>query len=402
MVGTNRGAIPATLRRTNERAIIGLLMQMGTASRADLAKAAGLSQPTTGKITSELLELDILQEIEAAPVSEAFPPATNRVGRPGRMLRLNCERNRFLALELDVAETRLAAMPIAMREDQWAAAFPTTTSPATWQGHLRRALAKIPIEGLWGILVSVPGVVDEKTGKVLFSPNLHWTEKVNLAAVIQEVCDLPVLLVQEIRALALGHLTVNPKARDFLLVDFGNGVGGAIVKGGRLFINPLPLNGELGHTPVPGNQRVCGCGARGCVETLVGRHGLLESFAATHPRSPSTWRNLLETVEKRGLDAWLAISIEAACASIAGALNVLGLRHVVITGFLDEFPSGVRDALAQGIRRGTMWARFGEVSCEFAHRHRAAGLAGVGLDRFLIPAAHYEGLRSRHLQPLAR
>ena len=72
----------------------------------------------------------------------------------------------------------------------------------------------------------------------------------------------PVLLVQEIRALALGHLTADPAAQDFLLVDFGEGVGGAIVLEGKLYSPSTPLSGELGHTPVPGNRRLCGCGGR--------------------------------------------------------------------------------------------------------------------------------------------
>jgi len=45
----------------------------------------------------------------------------------------------------------------------------------------------------FGCLVSVPGIVDEKHGRVLFSPNLHWTESANLAELIQGVWDAPVI-----------------------------------------------------------------------------------------------------------------------------------------------------------------------------------------------------------------
>jgi len=60
---------------------------------------------------------------------------------------------------------------------------------------------------------------------VLFSPNLHWTESVDLVGLIQRVWKLPVAMVQEERALALGHRFVNEETEDFLLVDFGEGVG---------------------------------------------------------------------------------------------------------------------------------------------------------------------------------
>ena len=54
MLGVKTAALPASLRRTNQRTVISLLLRLGNASRADLAKAAGISQPTAGKITTEL------------------------------------------------------------------------------------------------------------------------------------------------------------------------------------------------------------------------------------------------------------------------------------------------------------------------------------------------------------
>lgn len=392
MVGFQTGAIPAALRRANERTVISLLSRMGAASRADLAKAAGLSQPTAGKITSDLLELGILQEVTSEAITAKAPA---KVGRPGRLLRLNRETNRFLAVEMDVAETRLALLPIALLEDRWVAAFPTTASPAEWKRNFKRALTQLPLAGLWGVLVSAPGIVDEKAGRVLFSPNLHWTEGVDLPALIQSVLNLPVLLVQEIRALALGHLAANPQTTDFLLVDFGQGVGGAIVKHGRLYDHPLPLSGELGHTPVPGNHRRCGCGAVGCVETLMNRRGLLQSFTEAAPHTPGTWSALVEHLKTEGLPPWLAASLDSMAAVIAGSLNVLGLRNVLITGDLSQLPGGVMEHLASAVQRGALWARFGQVTCAAALRRRAAGLAALGLDRLLVPAAHHEGLRSR-------
>ena len=379
------GAIPSNLRRMNERTIVNLLGRMGLASRAELAKAAGISQPTAGKITQELLRLGIVQEVDEETQSED-PAIAGRIGRPGRLLRLNSDHPRFLVIQMGVAQTSLALLAVAVADDDhWSHAFDTPASAEEWIKRVQVTIGPIDAEQLWGVLISVPGIVDEQEGKVLFSPNLHWTERVNLPELVQAVWPVPVLLVQEIRALALGHLAAEPHGEDFLLVDFGQGVGGAIVQHGKLFDSTLPLSGELGHTTVIGNSRACGCGAVGCVETLISRRGLLQSFAASGVAGPTTWPALSHYLAENAMPHWLERSLDAASAIIAGALNVLGLKRAVITGSLTELPPGVIEHLAKGVKQGAMWARFGEVACQSAQRRRAMGLVGVGVDRLLIP-----------------
>src|SRR4051812_38671250 len=99
MLEVKTAALPASLRRTNQRTVISLLFRMGTASRADLAKAAGISQPTAGKIISELLSLGILEEVDSPPPNRRATESSNgkpRLGRPGQLIRLDDRRLRFL------------------------------------------------------------------------------------------------------------------------------------------------------------------------------------------------------------------------------------------------------------------------------------------------------------------
>jgi len=386
MLGIKTAALPGSLRRTNQRTVISLLLRLGAASRADLAKAAGISQPTAGKITTELLKLGILQE--AGPSGNGDQAGTPRLGRPGQLLRLDTRRARFLTIELGVSETNVSALPVALEmHDEWAFTFPTPRSPEAWLKQLKAVSGGLSGAHFWGVLISVPGIVDEAAGKVLFSPNLHWLEKVHLPRLVGKLWPLPVLLVQEIRALALGHLSAGPGGEDFFLVDFGEGVGGAIVLGGKLYSHPKPLSGEFGHTPVPGNHRRCGCGAVGCLETLVSERGLLESYQGASGRSARAggWKALAQHVNERGLEPWLSDSLDATAKVISGALNVLGIHQVIVTGRLTELHGCVR-RLGTLIQKGAMWGRFGEVICQSAPHRRAAGLVGVGIDRLILPA----------------
>lgn len=381
----------------NKRALLARLQVMGTASRAGLAKSLGLSQPTAGKIVEEMLKIGLLEEgngdpqaaTEARREQRGAAPAV--LGRPGRIIQLNRTQVRFVAIQLGVAETSVAALPVGVNgEDRWTVQLPTPDAAAEWQNQLRKAAASISVQDLWGVLVSVPGIVDEKNGEVVFSPNLHWTEGKKLPELIQGVWQAPAALVQEERALALGHKAADPGQEDFLLVDFGEGVGGAAIVAGRLYMHPLPMSGELGHTPILGNKRPCGCGALGCLETLVSTSGLLQSFAAAVPNVERAWPELVKFVAKEGLVPWLAEALEASAAAIAGALNVCGLRRVVITGSLTELPPVVFRYLSAAVERGAMWARFGRVEIQSAPRRRMAGLVAAGIDRLVIPMTEAE------------
>jgi len=366
----------------NQRRMVAALIGGGAASRADLAKATGLSQPTACSIADELLAAGLLEEVEGAG-REA--PAERRLGRPGQLLRLDRTKRRFLAVQLGVEHTRLSLVPVAARDgDQWAVEVPTARGAAQWAqdvGAAARGLGSGPPDA---VLLSVPGVVDERAGKVLLCPNLHWTEAVNLHEVAGRLWKAPVCVVQEIRALALGHQAIASPDADFLLVDFGEGVGAAAVVGGALYQSPVPLSGEIGHTPVPGNRRQCGCGSIGCLETLVSGRGLLESFASA-TSSPRSWRALADAVERDGVEPWLASTLDAAAATIAGAVNVLGVQRVVITGSLNELPGAVVAHLSAAVVRGAMWSRFGEVVCHAAPRRRTAGLVSAAIARVLLP-----------------
>lgn len=398
--------LPSTLRWLNERLVFERLLRGEPASRADLAKATGLSAPTVGKVAERLLAAGLIEEAEINAGStgagsglaegEAAPAAAP--GRPSRPLRLDRTRLRLLALQVGVRHTRLAALPIAGPPDErWPVQFSTPSTAATFTRRLRKAAARIGLESPWAVMVSVPGVVDDEAGRVLLSPNLHWTERADLPGLIRGVWDAPVCLVQEIRALALGQAVSEPQSRDFLLVDFGEGVGGAAVREGRLLAGALPLSGELGHTPVLGNDRPCGCGAVGCVETLLSRGGVLQSFTKAHPGKPRTWASLHRHIATKGIEPWLAGTLDAAAGTIAGAINVLGVREVIVTGALNELPPVAIDRLASAIERSAMWARFGRVICRAAPRRRAAGLAAAAIDRVLMPAQGWQQERGRTL-----
>jgi predicted NBD/HSP70 family sugar kinase len=340
-----------------------------------------MSQATVGRIVDDLIRQSILAEVDAAdyPVNSDSP----QLGRPSKLLELDRTRPRLLLIYLGVRHTRLAVVPVAIPEtDQWMIEFVTPRTKDKWFAKLMRSCRKLPVRGIDAIVMSCPGVVDETAGRVLLCPNIHWAEQANFTSVIRSISRAPFIFLQEIRALALGQLAIEPNLRDFLLVDIGDGLGGASIVGAKLETGHLPLSGELGHTPVFGNDRKCGCGAIGCTETLVSRSGLLKSF---HEHSGMrNWNALVAEMDKSGLPDWFKRSLDAVAITVAGALNVEGIANVVITGLFSELPQIASDYLSEKVRAHSMWSRLGNVRSSVAARHRMAGMICAGIDRVLL------------------
>jgi len=374
-------AVPASLRLANQSTLLEQLLERKAASRAELAKATGISQPTAGKIIDDLVHAGVVEELRGVD------GARLSVGRPGKQLRLATTKARFVVIELGVEWTRISGLPPAPPEsEKWEFEFRTPSSEKAWTEKFLGCMERLDIKRPWGVLISAPGIVDERAGRILLSPNIHWTEQADFAWIVRQAwTSSPVGLVQEARALALGELGARPDGDDFVLVAIDEGVGAAVMLGRRLYQGVLPISGELGHTPIPGNTRTCGCGARGCLETLVSERGLVQSLKEAKGLPNATFADVVRTAE-REVPAWMRAAFEATAMCVAAALNMYGVRRVVLVGRIAELPAAATDYLVGAIQRAAMWSRFDAVAVTLAPRRRARGLVIAGIHRFVMPA----------------
>ncbi len=374
--------LPSSLRLANQRRLLERLLVVGAASRAELADATGMSRPTAGKIVDDLVAAEVVEEVE----TELEP---GRIGRPGRRVVLESHVPRFILVEVGVHRTSVAVVALSGGSDHpWATSFATPRSENAFLSKLEAVISDLSVDGAWGFGLSLPGVVDETSGVSIYSPNLHFTQGINLPKGLSERLGIPGCVFQEIRALALGHLSALPGDNDFLQVDSDDGLGAAAVVRGRIFDGALPMAGELGHTHVLGNARRCGCGATGCIETLAARPGLLASYERAH-ESPSDWASATAKLAGKPAPRWLREAMAATGTVIGGALNVLGLARVVLTGAFAELPDDAIDQLRVAIAEGTLAARFAELQVRTAPRRRARGMLRGLVERLLIPTTDW-------------
>ena len=120
-----------------------------------------------------------------------------------------------------------------------------------------------------GIGIGVPGTPDIETGVIQFLPNLpgKWLN-VPLQAIIERQVQLPVALINDVRAITLGEWTFGAGrgAETVVCLAIGTGIGGGIVVNGQFHLGIGGTAGEFGHQVVEVNGLPCGCGGRGCLE----------------------------------------------------------------------------------------------------------------------------------------
>ena len=179
----------------------------------------------------------------------------------------------------------------------------------------------------------VPGIVDEAAGLAAFSANFGWRD-LPLRALLEERTGLPVAFGHDVRAggLAEGRLGAARGVRDFLFLALGTGVAGAAVVDGRPYAGG-GYAGEIGHVVVEPGGRECGCGARGCLETVASAAAIAARYG--HGATAAQVAARCAAGEPEACHVWRA-AVEALADALAMYVSVLAPELIVVGGGLSE------------------------------------------------------------------
>jgi glucokinase len=215
--------------------------------------------------------------------------------------------------------------------------------------------ADVSIKDVRGVGVGAPGAVDISTGNIIFAPNLDWRD-VPLQKPLEKMLGLPVFVENDGNVATLGVHVVEMKAkpRHLLGIFVGTGIGGGIILNGELFRGIGHTAGEVGHMVLELDGPECGCGNKGCFESLASRTAMFQQIkAAIREGQKTVLTEMLEDLDKlrsgdlrkalRRGDKLVERVVEQAAryigVAIANLVNVLNPEVVVLGG-------GVMEALA--------------------------------------------------------
>ena len=194
--------------------------------------------------------------------------------------------------------------------------------------------------------VTIPGTVDDNgVAKKITNLGLF---NVPLGSMLEEALGHPVRLVNDADAAALAEMKVGALrgVKNGLMLTIGTGLGGAIVTDGRLYKGGLSRGTEIGHMIINRGGLSCGCGQRGCAETLCSATALIRlAQNACNER-----KGMIYSLSKEGraIDAKLvfdcaaagdeyakealALYVDALSDAVASLVNVLDPQVIVIGG----------------------------------------------------------------------
>lgn len=135
-------------------------------------------------------------------------------------------------------------------------------------------LAGLQLTDLGGVCSGAPGALNPEDGIVRFAPNIEGWENVPFARLLsEELGGVPVFIENDANLGSLGELTLGAArgVQNMVGIFVGTGIGGGIVLDGKVWHGSHKTAGELGHMVVLADGPVCGCGSRGCLESVASR-----------------------------------------------------------------------------------------------------------------------------------
>jgi glucokinase len=134
-------------------------------------------------------------------------------------------------------------------------------------------------ESVRSVGISAPSA-NYLTGCIENAANMPWKGVIPLAAMLRDQLGLAVAVANDAHITALGEKAYGSAhgMKDFIVVSISHGgLGSCIFTNGLPHLGVNGFAGEVGHTCVEVEGRLCGCGRRGCLETYVSDKGLVKT-----------------------------------------------------------------------------------------------------------------------------
>ncbi len=224
---------------------------------------------------------------------------------------------------------------------------------------------------LRGIGVGAPGPVRVDSGVLAEAANLGW-KKADIQGVLQKKFGCPVAVGNDVDVGTLGEARFGAGRDAFCVLGVfpGTGIGAGCVREGRILTGRKLSVMELGHVCIRPGGLLCGCGRRGCLETVASRLAIAtqSARAAYRGEAPTILAEagtdiakirsgLLAKAVKAGdtvVEDIIRYAARVLGRSVADVIHLIGPDAIVLGGglveampdlYLEEVRAGVEESV---------------------------------------------------------
>ncbi len=154
--------------------------------------------------------------------------------------------------------------------------------------------------------VGVAGDTDNKKGILRFAPNIPWPNlRIAEGLTKRTNCNCFVSNDANMAAFGVYKKELKEKYKNILVFTLGTGIGGGIIIEGKLYQGSTGTAGEFGHIKIGDAKtgNLCGCGARGCLESFIGTNTLKKLTVQEVKKNPKSI--LAQLVKEEGFSVKL-------------------------------------------------------------------------------------------------
>lgn len=255
-------------------------------------------------------------------------------------------------LAVDIGGTKLAVGRVdaaGLLSDRRSAPTPARGGPEPMWELLAELVAAVRQGDEQVVGVGCGGPM-ERDGRTVSPLNIPAWVRFPLHERLADLTGLPVHVDNDAKALALaeGWVGAARGVRDFVAMVVSTGVGGGIVLDGRLLDGAGGNAGHIGHVIVEPEGRVCGCGARGCLEAEASGTGIRAATGAAPADAGEDVRRRTGTLVGRAV-ASVANLLDLGLAVVAGSV-ALGYGDTFFSAAQDELDARSRIEFSRGAR----------------------------------------------------
>ena len=302
---------PETIGELNRKVILEYVRKHGPVSRADIRRGLGLSFPTVSTNVKKLVEGNYLLELGEGD---------NPIGRKSTLLGFNRWRGYVIGIDIGRSEIRVILADLYGEEVAYLKEvnvdFGNGEHGVTRQlsNMIHEVICSGGIEdgSLRCICVGIPGICDRKSGKLRLAPFVRSLDLKEICDHLTERYNVPVCMDNSVNYGAIGEkwCGVAQNYRNIVYINYGVGLGAALILNGELYHGMDNAAGEIGFM-VPGREALrTQFDETGVLEGMISGKNIRDMLAwhamdtdiSNLPQGSSSERQMLETIEKSVLE----------------------------------------------------------------------------------------------------